>query len=382
MASVAVRLGGLYGGYFLFLGLFSPYWPLWLKSHGLGIEVIGWLVALTQILKVMSAPLIAQLSDLTGRRRVILLTAALLSPLLFGLFGLAQTVWALFLVTALLHLVLPAIMPLSEQMALAAARRGELDYGRTRAVGSLTFLVAAYVGGVVIAVSSVNSLFWMLWAALGLTALAALFLPQDDAAPRSTGAGRLSFGPIAGLLRQPGFARMLATVSLLHASHAMLYVSGTLHWQAHGIGTATIGGLWAVGVVAEILLFLSARRWIERWSLSHILMGTGALGVVRWGVTAVTLDLTVLFGIQILHGVTYGVTHMAAMRYLGRAVPEHRTATAQALYSAIPMGLASGTALALSGVFYDRLGGGAFWIMAGFCGLAFWIARRIRLPAS
>lgn len=371
-----LRLGGLYGAYFLFIGLLTPYWPLWLKAHGLDVTAIGWLVAMTQILKVTTAPMIAQVSDQTGRRRDILLGAALLSPLAFAFFGLAQSALAIFAVTALLHLVLPAIMPLTEQMTLAAARRHGLDYGRARAVGSFTFIVAALVGGAVIARTSPLSVFWMMWGALGLTALVALWLPKDDGAPQR-GRARLSFAPIAGLLRQPGFARMLATVSLLHASHAVLYVSGTLHWQAHGIGTDVIGMLWGVGVIAEILLFLTAGRWVRRWPVAWILMATGALGLLRWGVTAVTVDLPLLFAIQILHGVTYGVTHMAAMQYLSRAVPEERAATAQALYAAVPMGLASGSALALSGSFYAWFGGHAYFIMAGLCAVAVWVARGI-----
>jgi hypothetical protein len=63
-----------------------------------------------------------------------------------------------------------------------------------------------------------------------------------------------------------------------------------------------------------------------------------------------------------------------------------RSATAQSLYSAIVMGLASGIAAGLSGYLYGALEAAAFHVMAVMCAaggaLAFWVVAMERKRAA
>ena len=52
-------------------------------------------------------------------------------------------------------------------------------------------------------------------------------------------------------LRQPAFLAIAAAGSLIQASHAVYYGFATLDWSAKGFGGATIGVLWALGVVGR-----------------------------------------------------------------------------------------------------------------------------------
>ena len=61
-------------------------------------------------------------------------------------------------------------------------------------------------------------------------------------------------------LRQPAFLAIAAAASLIQASHAVYYGFSTLDWTAKGFDGVTIGVLWALGVVAEIVLFAFAGR--------------------------------------------------------------------------------------------------------------------------
>ena len=55
-----------------------------------------------------------------------------------------------------------------------------------------------------------------------------------------------------------GFVLFIVAAGLIQSSHAVLYGFGTLHWLAAGYDKDTIGLLWAVGVVAEVMLFAAA----------------------------------------------------------------------------------------------------------------------------
>jgi PPP family 3-phenylpropionic acid transporter len=98
-----------------------------------------------------------------------------------------------------------------------------------------------------------------------------------------------------------------------------------------------------------------------------LLVLAGIAGMVRWTIAAVSTDLVVLGLIQVLHAMTFGATHLAAMYYLMREVPAGLAATAQGLYGAVAWGAAFGLAMLASGALYAAYGGGAFFVMAGMC---------------
>jgi PPP family 3-phenylpropionic acid transporter len=95
----------------------------------------------------------------------------------------------------------------------------------------------------------------------------------------------------------------------------------------------------------------------------------GAAAVLRWLGTGVAEALPALALLQLLHALSFGAAHLAAMHFIARAVPPTLSGTAQALYSASVAGLGFGAAMALSGTLYAMLGGLAYWAMAGLAAL-------------
>src|SRR3546814_5570747 len=96
---------------------------------------------------------------------------------------------------AMLYAVMWApITPFSENVALLAARRYDLQYGRMRLWGSISFLVTAYVAGLWLKGRDDDWIWGLILAAMALLALAShllpdLRLPLDR--PRLTGAPAL-----------------------------------------------------------------------------------------------------------------------------------------------------------------------------------------------
>ncbi len=85
--------------------------------------------------------------------------------------------------------------------------------------------------------------------------------------------------------------------------------------------------------------------------------------MVRWTLTAFAAYAPALALLQLLHGLTFGATHLGAMHFLGRSQPDGRAATAQALYASA-VGIGQGLLMLLAGVLYGALGGRAFLAMA------------------
>jgi PPP family 3-phenylpropionic acid transporter len=81
--------------------------------------------------------------------------------------------------------------------------------------------------------------------------------------------------------------------------------------------------------------------------------------------------LLVLIPLQTLHTLTYGASHLGAMHFISRAVPESAQGTAQALYATVASGLLMGGATLASGKLYAHVGEHAYLAMAALAALGF-----------
>jgi PPP family 3-phenylpropionic acid transporter len=359
---VASRLALFYAAYFVVIGIILPFWPTWLESRGLTAQQIGLLLALGSWGKLAGNPIFTALADRVGdfKRPLILITAAAL--VFYILFAFADGFWPLFVVTMLAALCLSSIMPLGDGLAMGLVARHGLHYGRVRLWGSVSFIAAGAGAGWLLTGRSAELVLLLVIAAVGVTLVSCMALPEVGSGPvQRPAAGWL------GLLANRRFVVFVVASGLIQSSHAVLYGFGTLHWLAAGHDKDTIGLLWAVGVVAEAALFAAGGGVVGRLGPIWLLVLAGIAGMLRWTVAAVSTDLLVLGLIQLLHGLTFGAAHLAAMYYLMREVPAGLAATAQGLYGAVAWGAAFGLTMLAAGALYAAYSGGAFFVMAAMC---------------
>jgi len=84
----------------------------------------------------------------------------------------------------------------------------------------------------------------------------------------------------------------------------------------------------------------------------------------------VATSLPVLVIVQLLHALTFGASHLAAMYFLTHNVPPGLAATAQGVYGAVAVGALFGLTMLAAGGLYESVGGAAFFAMAGMCAAA------------
>jgi PPP family 3-phenylpropionic acid transporter len=367
--SPAFRFSLIFGAQFASLGAALPFVPAVLTAGGLSAQQVGLVLALGTGTRLLANPWAARIADRTGLRRTLAL-GAVLAGLLLPLLGWGQGLAVLLAVYVLHSAAVAPIVTLSDAAAIAEIRRRPFDYGRVRAVGSLTFILAALAAGQFVGLWGAGSALYISCAALLATGALALTLPPHEALPPA------ARGSMWEPLRQPAFRRLLPASALIQGSHAMYNGFSTLHWQAAGLSPGLVGALWGAGVVAEIALFVFGRRLVEKLGARGLAMVAAGSGVLRWSVTAVTVDPWLLFPIQLLHACTFGAMHLAAIRSLG-ALPPALGARAQALHTSLGVGLATGVMMVVAGPLYAALEGHAFWAMAGLCALGFVAATRL-----
>jgi len=360
--SVAARLSFFYIAVFLFVGVGLPFWPVWLADRGITAAEIGILLSLSGWTKIVGNPLIAQLADRRGDVRVVLIAAAVASLATFALFGVVGGFWPFLVVTTISSLGISALTPLSDSLTMRMVATHGIDYGRVRLWGSLSFILAGLAAGWLIAGHSPAIVLPLLLGCLALTLLAAVTLP----AARGP-VGTVSLAAWLQLLRDRRLLLFILAAGFIQASHAMLYGFGSLRWLAAGYGEDAVGLLWAIGVVAEVILFAFGGVLVRQLGPVGLLLLGGAAGILRWVLFALFTNLSVLVLVQLLHALTFAGTHLAAVYFLVRRAPAGLAAMAQGLYGAIAWGGLFGLAMLASGTLYAAFAGAAFHAMAALC---------------
>jgi PPP family 3-phenylpropionic acid transporter len=351
--SLATRLATLHASLSAVSGIQTPLWPLFLAWRGLSPVEIGAVLSTAYIVKIVSNPIAGAISDRMGDRRLPLLALGIASLIFYLPFAVVGGFVPLMIVTVFAAGVFTALTPLGDALTLLAIAGQRLHYGHVRVSGSLSYMV---VSGLASYLLIGRPPLWIVWAVLTGIAFA-LFacwrLPRikgdrGGGPPRAVGV----------LLKNRVFLLFLAAATLNQSSNTALYGFATLHWHANGVSSGAIGGLWAEMVAAEAVFFLLGHRIAAAVGPRWMLIAGSLGGLVRWGVTGLTVDPVALASVQWMHCFTFTATHLGAMYFIQRSIPIELTGRAQALYSSIASGLNFGISLPVAGWLVETIGGG------------------------
>ena len=367
ITNLGFRLAVFYGALFVVYGMHVPYTPVWLEWRGLSPDQISIVMAAPLFLRLLITPAVALAADVRGNHRRMLIGLAWAA--LAAALALSQSIGfaPILLFTVLLVLCNSTIMPLTETIAVMGVRHAGLDYGRMRLWGSLTFLVASFIGGLAIDHFGGGAGVWLVVLGCVMTLAGANFLPTlpAEAEEGVTPAPLWKAREPRALLSSPAFILFLMAAGGAQAAHATFLTFGTLIWKHQGLSSGWAGALWAIGVLAEVAIFARSGSIIAKTGPVPLLMMGAAVSVVRWALMAVDMPLPLLIAVQTLHGLTYGATHVAAIHFIHQAVPRSASGSAQALYATVSAGLAMGLATLIAGRLYAVHGAsGSYLAMA------------------
>lgn len=356
---LAFPYAALQAAIFFTLGIYLPFWPLWLEGRGLGATEIATLLAASAWLRILATPAFGLVADRWSYGRFLphLLAAGALCT--FGLFHYLHGFWALLPVQVLAICLFHPLIPLSDSRSMAAVRAHGLDYGRIRLWGSLAFILASSAGGWLIAENASDVILLLIMIGLGLCLMTAGLLPSGRTEPRN-----FEMSGLRTLIGNWRFMTFLAAAALLQSSHALYYGFGSIYWRSTGFDEITIGIFWAIGVIAEIAFFAYGAFFLKRFGTKGLLLLAGLAGCIRWSLTPILPFAETTLLLQCLHALTYAAAHLGAMHFISAHTPVSLAATAQTLYAALTGGLAMGGMLFLAGPLYAALHGQAYFIMS------------------
>jgi MFS transporter, PPP family, 3-phenylpropionic acid transporter len=380
--SPLAKFVALYTALYSAFGVVSPFLPAYFGSRGLTGQQIAVVIGVGTALRLVSGPLVGRLADRQRTWRSVLSICAGGAGAVAIAYVSAHAFVAFLLVNLAQSVLLAPLTPIADAMALSASRETAgkgFEYGWIRAAGSAAFVAGLIVSGRAVGLLGLVVTIWLNALLLVVGSLAALSLPNiqvKDVSPPVDHAGNFR-----QLLEMRPFRRLLLVAALVLGSHALHDTFAVIRWRDAGISTVTASLLWSESVATEVIVFLlTGPLLVRRLGPAHAAMLAAGAGIVRWTVLGSTTQIVPLALVEPLHGLTFALLHLAAMRLISGTVPSHLAATAQALYGALAVGLSTTLLTFASGSLYMWLGGQAFYIMAILCATAIPFARGMAMP--
>ncbi|HEY1719606.1 MAG TPA: MFS transporter [Magnetospirillaceae bacterium] len=365
--NLATRLATLHASLSAVGGIQTPLWPLFLAWRGLTPVQIGVMLSAAYIVKIVSNPIAGHIADRLGERRLPLMVLSVVAMAAYMPFLFVGGFWPLLILTLIAAGAFTALTPLGDSLTLLAISSHRLHYGHVRVSGSLAFMVFSGLSSYLLIGQPPILIAYTLLAGIAFAVFACYRLPRIKG-DRSAGPPRA----IGILLRNPVFLLFLAVATLNQSSNTALYGFATLHWNANGVSSGAIGGLWAEMVAAEAVFFIFGHRIAAAIGPRWLLIISAIGGMMRWTICGLTTDPIALAAVQWMHCLTFTATHLGAMYFIQKSIPIEMSGRAQAIYSSVASGLNFGLFLPIAGLFYEHLGGGdTFLLMTGVsaCGL-------------
>ncbi|HEU0187445.1 MAG TPA: MFS transporter [Gallionellaceae bacterium] len=328
------HIAGFYFFYFAFVGMFSPYWSLYLKSLGFDAVQIGILMSVQPVMRMLAPALWGWLADHTGKRLLVVQLAAASSALSYlGVFFASQF-YSLLLVMALMSFFWSASMPLVEATTLTFLGKDTARYGRLRSWGSIGFILSVLGLGYAFDYIAIA---WILWAGLVIEVGILFFARRIP--PTEVVAHHTDSHPIRRIVLRPQVLALFGACFLMSVAHGPYYTFFSIYLVEHGYAKSAVGMLWALGVICEIVVFFAMPRLMQRYTLPQILMTSLALAVLRFLLIGWQVDsLVLLLFAQVMHAATFGSFHASAVALVHHFFRGRHQSRGQALFGSVTYG--------------------------------------------
>lgn len=359
-------LASFYFSYFAFIGVFATYFSLYLADLAFSPAEIGVLMSLLHAVRIVTPNIWGWWSDHTGSRMPVIRWTFAVAMLAYCALFWVQGFWTLFAVIVVMCAFWSAAMPIFEAVTISHLDGDTGRYGRIRLWGSVGFIVAVTAAGWWLDHVPIRWLLFLVLALMVITLACAYVVAERPIAPHAH-----DHVPVWSVLAQSRVQLFFLSCFLMMASQGAAYVFYSIHMVEQGFAKSTVGVLWSLGVVAEIVIFLFLPRIFARYSLYTLWLVSFGMTVLRFLIVAwfpSVLALQVFA--QCLHMFSFGTYHATALAVLHHNFRGKLQARGQALYTSLSFGLGGAVGGMASGWTWQSWGPGWTFTLSSVLALA------------
>jgi PPP family 3-phenylpropionic acid transporter len=344
-------------GFYLFLGLaggsFGSYLTLLLVHNGLNSGQIGILMATGTLIAITIQPMWGIISDRYNQTRLVLILSVAV-PALLAIFYRSEYFIVLLLVYTISTIFSSTQAPIADSYAISAAHSAGATYGSIRLMMSIGAAVGAYAGGVYVSTFSVSTI-WLPFLFFNLIAvLIALTLPKQAEANHMMSQ---SFAQgVRQLLGNRIFLAFLGGSFLVNQTMAAFGTYFVIAFQSVGGSIRYAGIALFIASVTNVPSMLYASKVIKKLGRERTLLLGALIYVLRWGIQVAFPYPSVMIGVQVLHGLSFGFFYIAAVEYVSQITSNEMKATGQSVFNMVFAGFAGIVGNLLNGFLLNQGG--------------------------
>lgn len=340
--------------YFATIGIFIPYWTLFLRDLNLAPIQISVVFAIPSAMRAFAPTIYGYVADRLQVRKPLLVIACFAQIIPFAVLLRWDTFpWLIVMMISFSFFNAP-VLPFAEATVMEEQSSGRMDYGRTRLWGSISFILATVILGRIL---DEYGNVWILYGLIG-TFLCLAFL--SFGLPENQWKVAYPSGRIKVLLKRKNIWVLLLCVLLMQISHGTFYAFYSIHLTDLGVPEAGVGVQWAIAAASEISIFFFASRILKTFSLRRLFSICLALASVRWFLSYATTSYWWLAAIQCLHAFSFGLFHVTTLELIQRIFPPGLRSFGQSVYTSVSWGIGATSGMLLTGLLWRRLNAQAF----------------------
>jgi PPP family 3-phenylpropionic acid transporter len=332
--------------YFGAMGVFLPYFNLYCLEIGLSGFQIGSLSAVRAAVLIVFSLLWGLLADRKGLRRPIYILCSFAATAFWSLYLFTTDFILILILTIVYGIFYAPIIAFLEAFAMDVLGKTKHRYGRTRAWGSVAFILVVLLLGELIDKTSVRIILVLMLIISAVQAMASVKMPRIEPS-------KPTLPKDAATLFAAPTAIFLFCAFLMLVSHGAYYGFFSIHLAQLGHGAGFIGLCWALASAAEVVVMINSARLFARFSFKRVLVISFAVAVLRWIVLYIADSAILILASQLLHAATYGAFHMAGILYMDELSPAEDKTLGQVLNNAATYGLGLTVGFFVSGALYQ-----------------------------
>ncbi|MBW4084617.1 MFS transporter [Paenibacillus sp. S150] len=369
-----LRLVYLFSG--LAGGLFNPYLTTLFVHQGLGADAAGVLMSVGTLLSILVQPVWGLLVDRYRQTKLVLILSISVPACLSFFYG--YKYFIVIVMAYILSIVFQATQsPIADSYAVSAAKKAFTSYGTIRMLGSLGTALGGYAGGLYLSNFGITQL-WMPFLALSL-ASAVTVLSLSRSTENNAAAISLSQG-LKELLGNRLFVMFLAACFFVNQTLTAYNSFFVLAFQDAGGSYSLVGTALLLASLTNIPSMLLAARILRRLGHERTLLLAAFFYALRWAIQWLFPVPAVMVGIQVLHGLSFGLFYVAAVEHVANAAGRKMQATGQSVFNMVFSGLGGIAGNLLNGYLYQAGGAQAMYLACTVsaligAGMLYWINR-------
>ncbi|MDR2658701.1 MAG: MFS transporter [Spirochaetaceae bacterium] len=345
---------------FLVHGVLTPYLVILIRDYGYSHSALGLLLALCEAMAITSPFVMGFFADRFRQYRPILLISLFSSLICGAILFLSRNLVFCAIILPVLAFSYRAILPLLD--AISTIKLGkEGNYGKYRALGSLTFFVTVLFlqyTPVFVPDTASNIAFWVIAASLVSIVLmfmvpAQYFVSYDSpVALPAQSAQSIQNENVSNVRMHGAVQRHSASYRLWSPLFIMgfsiiflnrlamspinnflsLFVVEHLKWNAVGL-------MWALSSGSEIIFIFISKRLLSRFRALPLMAFATSVIILRYIIILLFPTNAGIIVSQLTHSICFGVFHPAAVSFITSCVSPAQRALGMSLYLSLGTGL-------------------------------------------